>query len=448
MALAAICLGFVMITLDATIVNVALPAIRASVGGSVTGSQWVVDAYTIVLAALLLSAGSAADRLGARRLFVVGLAVFTVGSAACAAAPTEVALVVTRAVQGAGAAALLPASLALIVHQFPDRARRMRALGIWGGMSGLGLAAGPVLGGLAVGLVGWRAIFVVNVPVALLAVGLTRRAVAESPHRRGAAFDLPGQLLSAAALAALVAGFIEAGPLGWTAPATLVLFGAGLAAGVAFVVVEGRRTSPMLPLAVFRSVPFRGGVLFGVLFNFTLYGVLFCLSLYLEQTLGYSALAAGAILLPLTVAIGGNALASGRLTARLGSRVPMTIGATAGLVGAVLFALLGTGGPLALLVVGSLVFGCSAQAMPAMTSLTMHALPASQAGLGSGVLNAARQTGGALGVAVLGSLLSGPSTGTGGAVTLHLAMAVAAVGYLGMAALAVTTAGRTRPPLS
>jgi DHA2 family methylenomycin A resistance protein-like MFS transporter len=409
LALSAVCLGFVMITLDATIVNLALPAIGADFGEPSTAAlQWVVDAYTVTLAAFLLTWGAAGDRWGSRRVFEVGVAVFVLASIACALAGDATWLIAARAVQGAGAAALLPSSLALIVHQFPDARERARALGVWGGMSGVGLAAGPMLGGLAVGLADWRLVFAVNVPVGVLAIVLTRRAVAEPPRHESTRLDLAGQLTGTASLAGLVAGFIESGHAGWLAPATIALLGGGVVAGAVFVAVEKRVGEPVLPLGILKIRNFAVATGIGGLFNFCLYGTLFCLALYLHRAWSLGALAAGLALVPLTVVIGLNAFFSGRLTGRLGPRVPMVAGALAGLAGSAGFALLPADRALVPFVVVSVVFGCCSLAMPAMTSLAMNCLPG-KAGLAAGVLNASRQTGGAIGVALVGALL--PATG-------------------------------------
>ncbi|MEV4144102.1 MFS transporter [Amycolatopsis sp. NPDC049691] len=408
LALSAVCLGFLMITLDATIVNLALPAIGAEFGEpSVAALQWVVDAYTVTLAAFLLTWGAAGDRWGSRRVFEAGVAVFVVASVGCALAGDATWLIAARAVQGAGAAALLPSSLALIVHQFPDARERARALGVWGGMSGVGLAAGPVLGGLAVGLADWRLVFAVNVPVGIVAIVLTRRAVAEPP-RQDTHLDLAGQLFGTASLAAFVAGFIEAGHAGWLAPATVALLAGGVVAGAVFVAVEKRVREPVLPLDTLKIRNFAVASGIGGLFNFCLYGTLFCLALSLQRAWSLGALAAGLALVPLTMAVGLNAFFSGRLTGRFGARVPMVAGALAGLAGAIGFALLPAGRALVPFVVVSVVFGCCSLAMPAMTSLAMNSLPG-KAGLAAGVLNASRQTGGAIGVALVGALP--PATG-------------------------------------
>ncbi|MFJ9785358.1 MFS transporter [Amycolatopsis sp. NPDC101161] len=408
LALSAVCLGFLMITLDATIVNLALPAIGADFGEpSIAALQWVVDAYTVTLAAFLLTWGAAGDRWGSRRVFEAGVAVFVVASVGCALAGDATWLIAARAVQGAGAAALLPSSLALIVHQFPDARERARALGVWGGMSGVGLAAGPMLGGLAVGLADWRLVFAVNVPVGIVAIVLTRRAVTEPP-RQETHLDFAGQLFGTASLAAFVAGFIEAGHAGWFAPATLALLAGGVVAGAVFVAVEKRVPGPVLPLEILRIRNFAVATGIGGLFNFCLYGTLFCLALFLQRAWSLGALAAGLALVPLTMAVGLNAFFSGRLTGRFGPRVPMVAGALAGLAGAIGFALLPAERALVPFVVVSVVFGCCSLAMPAMTSLAMNSLPG-KAGLAAGVLNASRQTGGAIGVALVGALL--PATG-------------------------------------
>ncbi|MCR6484605.1 MFS transporter [Amycolatopsis sp. OK19-0408] len=405
LALGAVCLGFLMITLDATIVNLALPAIGADFGEPSTAAlQWVVDAYTVTLAAFLLTWGAAGDRWGSRRVFEVGVAVFVLASIACALADDALWLIAARAVQGAGAAALLPSSLALIVHQFPDARQRAHALGVWGGMSGAGLAAGPVLGGLAVGLADWRLVFAVNVPVGIVAIVLTRRAVAEPPRHETTRLDFAGQLFGTASLAGFVAGFIESGHAGWFAPATLVLLAGGVVAGVVFVAVEKRVAEPVLPLGVLKIRNYAVATGIGGLFNFCLYGTLFCLALYLQRAWSLGALAAGLALVPLTVVVALNAFFSGRLTGRFGPRVPMVAGALAGLAGAAGFALLPADRALVVFVVVSVVFGGCSLAMPAMTSLAMNSLPG-KAGLAAGVLNASRQTGGAIGVALVGALL-------------------------------------------
>lgn len=397
-ALVAVCLGFALIQLDATIVNVALPTVQHDLGGSTSALQWILNGYTVALAAVLLTAGSIADRIGARRVFLGGLAIFAVGSAACAAAQDVSVLIAARVLQGLGAAALLPTSLALIVHQFPDREARARALGVWGGIASLGLTAGPVLGGLIAQYASWRVIFIVNVPAVLLTWRLVAESVDETPKRDRAPVDLAGLLLGIVALAGLAAGFIDLGR-----PELLVI---GIVAAIALCTVELRGTHPMIPPALFRVRAFAAGTGVGLIFNFCLYGTLLCLSLLLQQVRHVSVLHAGLELLPMTVVVGAGAWCSGRLTARFGSRPPMIAGLSFGALGA--FVLASTGSVL----IGSMVLGLCSLAMPAMTAVVVGAAPDDRAGLASGVLNASRQSGGALGVAVLGTLfrtsLGGP----------------------------------------
>jgi MFS transporter, DHA2 family, methylenomycin A resistance protein len=444
LGLVAVCLGFFMVQVDATVVNVALPAIGRQLGGSNGSLQWVVDSYTLVLAAAMLAAGSVADRLGARRCFGVGLAVFTLGSAACAAAPDLAALVCARILQGFGAAALLPCSLALTAHEFPDGRGRARALGVWGGIGSLGMACGPLFGGLAVGLASWRLVFVINVPAGLLAAALVRRFVAETPRQPGGRFDLAGLVLGTLSLGAATAAFIEAGQLGWSTPLPVGLFGAAIVGGLLFTAAERRSTRPLVPLGLFRSRPFTAVVGVGFLFNLCLYGALFCISLYLQRTRGQTPLDAGLEILPLTVVVGLGALASGRLTARFGPRRPMLAGLGLAACGAGLLSLVGPAAPLGVVVGASMCLGLCSLAMPAMTSVAVGAVDSRRTGLASGVFNAARQSGGALGVAVLGSLLV---AGAGHRPDLGLALPLVLGGYvvaIGLA-LAATRPGTGRP---
>jgi MFS transporter, DHA2 family, methylenomycin A resistance protein len=430
MALISVCLGFFVIQLDVTIVNVALPAIQREIGGSLAGLQWVIDAYTLALASIMLTAGSAADRIGARRVFAYGLTAFAAGSAACAAAPALGVLIAARAIQGLGASALLPCSLALIVHQFPDPRARARALGVWGGMGSLGVAAGPVIGGVLVSLVGWRSIFLVNVPVCLLTVFLLRRYVRESPPNPSRRPDVPGTLLGVVSLACLTAAFITAGQRGWLSPVPGVLLAVGAVVAWLLVRTERRQASPMLPLGLFRSREFSGAIGVGLLFNLLIYGSLLCLSLFLQQARHETVLVTGFLLLPMSVTTGAGALASGGLTARFGSRPPMLAGLALAAAGATLVATAGSASTL-WLVIGGSVLGLVSLAMPAMTAVVVGAVGRQHAGLASGVLNAARQSGGALGVALLGSLL-----GSGHTLNLRLPLAFAAGGYLVALALA------------
>lgn len=433
LGLAAICLGFLMITIDTTIVNVALGPIVADLGGSLSGAQWIVSGYTITFATFLLSAGAWADRIGSRRAFLVGLGVFGLGSAACAAAPSMGTLVAARAAQGLGAALLMPCSLALITHTFPAGPERRSALAAWGGISSLGLAGGPVLGGVLVDGIGWRFIFLVNLPVAALALAGVLAYVTETPRHRHP-FDLPGQALIVVALAALSGGFILAGSLGWGAPETIALLALGVAAALGFWRVERSVSLPMIPPELFRRRQFRSVVAVGGVYNFCFYGTLFCLSLFFHEELGLSPFDTGLALLPLTFLIGTIAFNSGRLIAWLGEWRAMIIGLSGGAAGATLLAIFG-GDSVATTIVFSIPFSSVALAMQAMTALAMEGAPVERIGLASGVQNAARQAGGALGVALLGTLLA-----SGSSLSLHLPIALVAV--LELVAVGLTLAGR------
>src|SRR3982074_3494608 len=351
----AISLGFLMITLDATIVNVALGPIGTDVGGGLSTAQWIVNGYTLALAALLLSAGALADRLGSRTEFLIGLAVFGLGSTACACATSLTALIVARAIQGTGAAALMPCSLALIAHAFPDPRDRRRALGVWGGASGIGLAAGPVLGGILITALGWRAIFLVNLPIAAAAGQLLLRHVVETPRHRHP-LDFPGQILATAGLAALTGGFIIAGSRGWDASLALGLLAAGLASAAGFAVVERAVEHPMVDPVFFRERTFSIAVAIGVIFNFCLYGSIFCLAIDLHRAHGLDALQTGLALLPMTIVTGSMAFLSGRLVAHIGEGTAIGVGLPAGAAGALLVALAASGG-VAPLIVSSVPVG-------------------------------------------------------------------------------------------
>ena len=338
--MAAISAGFLMITLDATIVNVALGAIGADLGGAPSIAQWVVDGYTVAFASLLLLAGSLADRIGVRRGFLVGLAVFVLASAACAVASSVAFLIAARVAQGVGAAWLMACSLALIAHTYAEPQARRRALAVWGAVSGVGLASGPVVGGILVASVGWRAIFLANVPVGLAAAWLLMLHADETPRRRRP-LDLPGQVLAMFSLAALTAGFINAGAHGWAAGLTLALVISGGLASAAFVLLERTVRRPLIDPAIFRNTTFTTAVAIGFLFNFCLYGSIFCLAVGLERLRGLDALETGFALLPMTVAAAAMALLAGRLVPRLGEWPVLVAGLTSGAAGATLVALNG-----------------------------------------------------------------------------------------------------------
>ncbi|MET9950783.1 MFS transporter [Streptomyces sp. NPDC006339] len=396
-ALAAALLGFALITLDTSVVNVALPAIGADLRTGMTGLPWVVDSYTLPFAALLLSSGALADRIGASRAYAAGVVAFTLASAACGLAPGLPALLAARTVQGAAAAVMLPASLALVREAYGDPVRRARGVSLWAAGGTVAVALGPVVGGALTTAWSWRGIFFVNLPLGLLALGLLTR-VARSP-RRFAPLDLPGQLTAVVALAALTFAAIEGGrPAGWA-------LGIAALAFAAFLVIEARRRHPMVPLDLFRRTPVVVAVTAGAANTVAFYGMIFVFSLFFQQVLGLSALGAGLMFLPMTGLLAGVNVLSAKVAARYGARLPIVVGqvvAVAGLLG-LLVVDAGTPRVAQALLLVPLALGCGF-ALPPLIATMLEAVPAERAGTAAGLLNAVRQTAGALAVAVFGSL--------------------------------------------
>jgi DHA2 family methylenomycin A resistance protein-like MFS transporter len=422
--------AFIIVQLDVTIVNVALPAIGRELGADVSALQWVVDAYTLGFAVFLLSAGVLGDRFGARRIFLGGFALFTVASLACAVAPGALALNLARALQGVGAALLVPSSLAILNAAYAhERALLAKAVAWWTAAGGVSIAAGPVLGGLLMSFAGWRAIFWVNIPICLAGFWLTLRVVPRQHGHAGArGVDLPGQLLAIVALTAFVGAVIESHARGIGSALVQGALLLAVGAGALFLRVQRRSAAPMLPLALFRARTFGGAVLFGVLVNFAYYGIIFVLSFYLQQLRGLSALQAGLYFLPLTGTFIFSNIASGWLQARTGPRTPMVAG---GLLGALGYALLGWCGIAAdasflhMLPGLALIPAGMGLAVPAMTTSILAAVAPSQAGTASAVLNTARQVGGALGVAIFGALVA-PADSAAAMRGVQFALAVSA----------------------
>jgi MFS transporter, DHA2 family, methylenomycin A resistance protein len=407
--LLALCMGFFMVMLDATVVAVALPPIGQDfhAGGNLTGVQWVADGYTVCFAGLLLSAGSIGDKLGSRSAFQAGLVLFILTSAGCGLAPSLVVLVVMRLLQGLAAALVVPTSLALIQASYSDKARRARAIGVWGGVGGLAAASGPVLGGLLVAVFGWRAVFYVNLPFGLLGLALTARYVVAPKARGGARLDLPGQFLGIVALGALAFGIIEAGHAGWTDPVALSSLGLCVVCGAAFVLVEGRAADPMLPLGLFSGATFSSATAVGFFLNIGFYGQLFVVSFYFQSYRHYAVLWAGLAILPQTAMAAIASTLGGRMTARTGPRAPMLLGLAVGALGFAGLLVAGRSTPYLALILplAAIGFG-TAFTMPAAVTAVVESAPAERAGVASGVLNASRQMVSAVGVALLGALVT------------------------------------------
>jgi DHA2 family methylenomycin A resistance protein-like MFS transporter len=406
LTLAAMTLGFVVVQLDVTIVNVALPSIGSSLGGGVAGIQWVVNAYTLIFAATILTAGALGDRFGAKRCFIAGFLLFTVASLACGLAPNLAALIAARTVQGMGAAVLVPSSLALLNHAYRDEHERTKALGIWAAGASVALAAGPVAGGLLIASIGWRSIFFVNLPLGIFGVWLTWRYAEESTQTRDRALDLTGQFIGMFALADLAVAMIDGGALGWTHSVVLAAFLLFTLAAAAFVFVEAKSHSPMLPLSLFKNQTFSAATLIGLFINISFYGLIFMFSLYFQQVKHYSPLATGLAFLPMTGVVLASNLLAGPIADRLGLRAPILIGQTLLVVGCLYLigisqntSYLGLGGQL--LAIGAGI----GLTVPPMTSALLGTVDTKLSGVASGVLNASRQAGSVIGVALFGSLI-------------------------------------------
>lgn len=438
-AFTAVCLGFFAVILDTTIVNVALPAVGRSFHATVTDLQWAVNGYNIVFATLLLTFGALSDRRGGKRAFGSGTVVFVSGSLVCALAPSFPVLLAGRVVQGFGAALLMPASLALIAHTYPEPTARTRAVAAWAAWAGAAFASGPVVGGVLVDQLGWRAIFLVNLPVGAIALALLLRHATETattPRR----VDPPGQVLAIVVLAAAAFGITEAGAYGWLAVFTTVPLIVAVVAFVAFVAIERKVEAPLLPPSLFAHRSFSAATGVGLLLNFGIYGQVFVLSLYLQDIRQFSALTTGLMLLPFAGLTMILPPVTGRITARFGPRNIMVVGQLIAAAGTAIVALAGPHTAYLELLPGLLLLGLGmAATMPSMTAAVMLAAPRELAGIASGVLNAARQVGGVLGIGLLGTLVADRlQFGMG----MHTGLAIVAGAFLIGAALSTQCARR------
>ncbi|HUJ56763.1 MAG TPA: MFS transporter [Gaiellaceae bacterium] len=450
--LAAVAFGLFMIMLDNTVVNVALPTMEKDLHVSISSLEWIVTAYALTFAALMITGGKLADMYGRRRIFVVGLAVFTLSSLACGLAPSAGFLIGARAVQGSGAALMNPATLSIITATFPPK-QRGQAIGIWAGVSALALAIGPLVGGLITENLNWNWIFFVNVPVGALGVVASQIFIRESrdmSHEQR--LDLPGLVTSGTGLLALSYALIEGNDRGWTSGEILGFFAAAAVLLVGFVLLEHRQRLPMLDLSLFRIGAFAGANVVAMMVSLAMFGVFFFVSLYIQNILGYSATQAGAMFLPMTVLIILVAPIAGRLSDRVGSRWLMGFGMTLLGVSLLLYQRVGLHSDFWTLLPAMIVGGVGmATTMSPMTSAAMGAVPIDKAGVGSGVLNSFRQVGGALGIALIGAIVSSyihaPARSAAGAQDyvsgLHSALALSAGISFAAAIVAVLTV-RTR----
>ena len=406
--LGAVCFGLFMVMLDNTVVNLALPTIQRELSAGLTELQWIVDAFTLLLAALMLTGGTVGDIYGRKRAFLTGLTIFTAASLLCALSPTTEILIAGRALQGLGAAIMMPNTLSILTNTFTDPKERAQAIGIWAGVSGISLALGPALGGLMVDAWGWQSIFFINVPIGVIAFFIGFKLVLESKNPEGRSLDIIGQILAVTGLGTLTYAFIEANSYGWGSATIITLIVVGLAALVAFGVWETRVKSPMLQLRFFRNMTFLGSNLVGLTVSFGFFGMIFFLGLFLQNVQGYSAVEAGVRMLASTLAVMVSAVVSGRIVGRIGARVPVTVGMT--LMG---FCILGftqvqTHTPYSsywwLLTILGIGTGL---VMSPITTAAMSTVPAARAGMASATLNTLRQVGGVFGIAVLGAIVTG-----------------------------------------
>jgi EmrB/QacA subfamily drug resistance transporter len=411
--LAVCCSALFMVGLDNTIVNVGLPEIGKSLHTSVSGLQWTVAGYTIVLASLLLFSGALADRIGRRTVFQVGLSLFTLGSWLCSLAPSLAWLIGFRVLQGVGGSMLNPAALGIITNTFVTPSDRAKAIGVWDGVSGLSMALGPVLGGILVGTVGWRGIFWANIPVGLAAISMTALLVPDSRAARGRRSDPLGQILVITMLASLAYAIIQGPANGWFSVQTLGFFLVSVTALLLLVRYEPRRADPLIDLRFFKSVPFSAANATAVCAIAASAGFLFLTTLYLQDVRGFSALKAGLTLLPMPIMMAVSSPISGRILARHGPRVPFVIaGAALTLSTAALSQLSVHSGPLFLIVTYGL-FGVGAGMVNVpISNGVMSGVPKSQAGVASGMNSSSRQLGQSLGVAIVGSVLAASLRGS------------------------------------
>jgi EmrB/QacA subfamily drug resistance transporter len=453
LVLAICCASIIVVVMDISIVNVALPTMRRDLQASVSGLQWTVDAYTLVLAAFLVLAGSTADRVGRRRTFQVGLAVFGVGSLLCGLAPGIGWLIAARTVQAVGGTMLNPVSMSIIATTFPDPAERARAIGVVGSMSGLSLALGPILGGILVDGTGWRSIFWVNVPIVAAAIVLTALFVPESRATRARRVDLVGQILVIVVLGTVVTAIIESRRLGWTSPVILGLFAVAVLGVLGIIGYESRRVDPLLELRLFRSVPFSAAIVMALCALCGFGAFLFVTTLYLQDVRGLSALAAGLCVVPVGALVVVLSPFTGRFVGARGPRVPLVVAGVALALGGGVSLWLGPVTALPAVLAVCLLFGLFlATVNPPITDTAVSGMPRSMAGVAASLASAGRQTGTTLGVAIAGTIVASAADRDGTAFTaaahgvwwmvLGLGIGIAALGLLSTSRPALATAAR------
>jgi EmrB/QacA subfamily drug resistance transporter len=446
------CAATAMLMLDIAVVNTALSRIAEDLDTGLAGLQWVVDAYTLALAAVVLTAGSLADRFGRRRLFTIGLSVFTVASAACAAATDIVFLDVARAVQGVGAAVMFAVSLALLAQAFPGARERPGALAAYGATIGGTFAVGPLVGGALTSAMDWQWIFLINIPIGVACLWITRVSVSESRDPRAPRVDWLGQTALSAGLFLLVLGLLRGNEQGWASTPIVAELAGAAALIVAFLVIEARVAQPMLPLRLFRNPSFTGAQIAATAISATFFASFLYMTLYMQHVLGLSAVETGLAYLPATIVIFFVSGATHTLTERVSPRLMIAGGLGLVALGMALFTMADVGSSWTAMLPGELVAGVGCGLFnPALTAVALGSAPLEQSGLAVGVNDTFRQAGIAVGVAALGALIPAEAAlGGGSAVAyvdglhdaLWVGVAVAAVGAVAAAALIRPAAAR------
>ncbi|GAB2583142.1 MFS transporter [Dyella jejuensis] len=401
------CMSLLLVGMDVTIVNVALPSIQHDLRAPLSDLQWVMDAYTIVIASLLMLAGSMADRFGRRRTFQLGMVLFSLGSLLCSVASSIEVLIISRALQGIGASMLNPVALSIITNTFIEPKARARAIGVWGAVAGISMAVGPLIGGVLTQTLGWRYVFLINLPISVAAVILTARFVPESKAARARALDPIGQLLVFIALACLMSAIIEGPRIGWTSGLAVSLFAATAASVAALLIYEPRLAEPLLDLHFFRSVPFSSATLIAICAFAAFSGFLFLNTLYLQQVRGLSAFETGLCTLPMALMAMLCGPFSGHLVGHHGTRPSLLIAGTGFLVSALMLTNLDGNSAMSMLLLAYAIFGIGLGTVnPAIANTAVSGMPKSQAGVAAAIASTSRQIGAALGVAIAGTVVN------------------------------------------
>lgn len=436
LVLAICCMSLLLVSMDITIVNVALPSIRHDLSAATSGLQWVIDAYTLVLASLLMLSGSIADRFGRRRVFQVGLTVFTAASALCSLAPDLHALIAFRMLQAVGASMLNPVAMSIITNVFTEPKARARAIGLWGAVVGISMGLGPLIGGGLTQTIGWRAIFWINVPIGIAAIVLAQLFVPESKAAQTRRADPVGQLLMLGILGATTYAIIEGPRHGWGSPLIVALFAATAAALIGFIVYEPRIKEPLIELRFFRSVPFASATVIAVLAFASFSGFLFLNALYLQEVRGLPAFTTGLYTLPLALAAVVASPLSGWLIGRAGTRIPLVLAGAGITISALTLGGIDAHTPLSRVVAAYVIFGLGFGLVNApITNTAVSGMPRARAGLAAAVASTSRQVGASLGVALAGTIVQAHRDAQGFTEATHAFFALAIAAGLSIVAL-------------